>query len=426
MVVRFSSVVGRPVEEVFAWHSRPGAITRLTPPWQPVRVRAEATSLRDGTAVLGLPGGLRWAASHRPSGYAPPHRFVDELTSLPLSAVLSWRHTHEFTPARQAATRVTDSIETAVPRSALRAMFTYRHAQLADDLASHARARSWRSTPVTVALTGSAGLVGSALAALLSTGGHRVIRLNPHAARRLDERRWDPADPAPDLLTGVDVVVHLAPDPIGSRARPTHLLARRAATAADGPNAFVVASDVSYYGRDRGDEILTEASPPGGGALAEAAVARESATASASEAGLRVVTVRTGIVQSPRGGAVKRLFPLLLAGLGGPVAEQQRWLPWIGLDDLADVHLRAVLDADLSGPVNAVGPEPVRIGEHARSLARVLGRPALLPGPLPGLVLGERETAADLRVEPDRLRRAGHHFRHPDLRSALRHVLGKA
>ncbi|MEB3369086.1 SDR family oxidoreductase [Saccharopolyspora mangrovi] len=426
MAVRFSSVVEGSVEEVFAWHSRPGAISRLTPPWQPVRVRAEAASLRDGTAVLGLPGGLRWVASHRPNGYAPPHRFVDELTSLPLSAVLSWRHTHEFSPAGGTTTRVTDAVETALPRSALRAMFTYRHAQLADDLASHARARSWRSSPVTVALTGSAGLVGTALAALLSTGGHRVIRLNPHPARQPDERHWNPADPAPELLTGVDVVVHLASDPVGSGARPTLLLARRAATTAGGPSAFVAASDVGYYGREQGEEVLTEAGPRGDGALADAVAARESATAPAAEAGLRAVVVRTGIVQSPRGGALKRLFPLFSAGLGGSLGEGRRWLPWIGLDDLADVHLRAVLDAGLSGPVNAVAPEPVRLDDYARTLARVLARPALLPSPLAGLVLGGREAAADQRVEPDRLRRAGHHFRHPDLDAALRHVLGRA
>ncbi|MDI2032507.1 TIGR01777 family oxidoreductase [Saccharopolyspora sp. TS4A08] len=442
MSLRCSSVVEFPVEEVFAWHARPGAITRLTPPWQPVRVLGEATSLRDGRAVLGFPGGLRWVASHRPDGYRPPHRFVDQLTSLPLSAVLSWRHTHEFTSLDERSTRVTDTVETAVPERALRAMFTYRHAQLRDDLAAHARARAWAASPRTVAVTGSSGLVGRAVTALLTTGGHQVIRLVRRPARSRDERQWRPEDPAPDLLTGVDAVIHLAGSPIAgrftdaheaairdSRVRPTRRLAELAATG--GPSAFVSASAVGYYGTARGDEILTESSPRGDGFLAEVAADWEAATTPAAEAGLRTTNVRTGIVQSPRGGVLALQHPLFSAGLGGRLGDGHQWTPWIGIDDLSDIYLRCVLDPGLSGPVNAVAPVPVRNADHAATLARVLSRPALLPVPElgPRLLLGERgarELAfADQRVHPERLRRAGHRFRHPHLETALRHVFGR-
>lgn len=110
----YSSVVDAELSEVFWWHGRPGAIIRLTPPWPPVRVISEATSLRDGTAVLGLPGGLRWVAAHRPASYDPPNTFADALESLPLSAVLSWRHTHKFASAGEQATLVTDVVDTSL------------------------------------------------------------------------------------------------------------------------------------------------------------------------------------------------------------------------------------------------------------------------------------------------------------------------
>ena len=153
MGLTYSSVVDAPLGEVFAWHTRPGAITRLMPPWSPVRVEREAGSIRDGRAVLRLPAGLRWVAAHQPGEYDPPREFADALTSLPLSAVLPWRHTHQFARAGQQATRVTDVVQTPLPARVLRPMFAYRHRQLADDLAaqaapgSSARTRSRSRSP---------------------------------------------------------------------------------------------------------------------------------------------------------------------------------------------------------------------------------------------------------------------------------------
>jgi len=204
----YSSVVDAPIYEVFDWHTRPGAITRLTPPWQPVRVVAEADSLRNGRAELGLPGGLRWVADHQPDAYDPPRRFVDSigaegLASLPVRLAVRWRHTHDFDEVGDDRTRVTDRVATPIPASALRAMFAYRHRQLADDLAAHRHAATQGFAPITVAVTGSSGLVGSALTAFLTTGGHRVIRLVRHAATKRDERQWNPDDPDPDLLNKI-------------------------------------------------------------------------------------------------------------------------------------------------------------------------------------------------------------------------------
>jgi uncharacterized protein (TIGR01777 family) len=446
----YSSVVDAPIYEVFDWHTRPGAFTRLAPPWQPVRVVAEADSLQSGRAELGLPGGLRWVADHQPDSYDPPRRFVDSigtegLASLPVRLAVRWRHTHDFEELDGERTRVTDRVATPVPARALRAMFRYRHRQLADDIGVHRHAAAQGLAPATVAVTGSSGLVGSQLTAFLSTGGHRVIRLVRHAATKSDERQWNPDDPDPGLLAGVDAVIHLAGASIAgrfteehraairdSRIGPTRRLAELIAKSADGPKVLISASAVGYYGYDRGEETLTEDSERGDGFLADVVAEWENATAPAEQAGVRVVRVRTGIVQSPRGGTLRLLRPLFAAGLGGRVGNGQQWLSWIGIDDLVDVYHRGLWDADLSGPVNAVAAEPIRNVDYTRTLAHVLRRPALLPVPPlgPRLLLGEqgaRELAcASQRVLPARLQQADHRFRRPDIEQTLRHLLGHA
>jgi uncharacterized protein (TIGR01777 family) len=446
----YSSVIDAPIYEVFDWHTRPGAITRLTPPWQPMRVVAEADSLKSGRAELGLPGGLRWVADHQPDSYDPPRRFVDTigaegLASLPARLAVRWRHTHEFEDLGDQRTRMTDRVATPVPAAALRAMFIYRHRQLADDIAAHRHAAAQGLAPITVAITGSSGLVGSQLTAFLSTGGHRVIRLVRHPATKPDERQWNPDDPDPGLLAGVDAVIHLAGASIAgrftdehraairdSRIGPTRRLAELIARSADGPKVLISASAIGYYGYDRGDETLTEDSERGEGLLADVVAEWEDATVPAEEGGARVVRVRTGIVQSPAGGTLRLLRPLFAAGLGGRLGNGRQWLSWIGIDDLIDVYHRGLWDTELSGPVNAVAADPVRNIDYTRTLAHVLRRPALLPVPSfgPRLLLGEqgaRELAcASQRVLPARLQQADHRFRRPDLEQTLRHLLGRA
>jgi uncharacterized protein (TIGR01777 family) len=158
----------------------------------------------------------------------------------------------------------------------------------------------------------------------------------------------------------------------------------------------------------------------------------EDAAAPAAAAGIRTVQVRTGIVQTPRGGTLRLLTPLFEAGLGGRLGSGKQWMAWISLDDLLDIYLRAVTDPQLSGPVNAVAPEPVRNIDYTRTLARVLHRPALLPVPAfgPRLLLGAEGTAelaqASQHVRPEVLIKTGHHFRQPDLEQALRHLYGRS
>ena len=448
MGIEYESVVDQPLDEVFGWHTRPGAMTRLVPPWQPMIVVAEAESLADGRAVLGLPGGLRWIAQHERDGFDPPHRFVDALSSagprsLPPRVIGWWRHTHEFFDAPGGGTRVRDEVDTTVPGAALRPTFVYRHRQLADDLAAHRDAAAAGMRPLVVAITGASGLVGSALTAFLTTGGHRVIRLVRRPARSKDERQWRADAPAPDLLSGVDAVVHLAGASIAgrftaghtaairdSRIEPTRLLTQVAADSDDGPRVFVCASAVGIYGFDRGDAVLCEESVRGEGFLADVVADWEAATRPADDAGLRVVNIRTGIVQAAAGGTLRLLRPLFLAGMGGRLGNGRQWLSWIGLDDLVGVYHRALYDTRLTGPVNAVGPEPVRNVDYTKALADVLHRPAVLPVPSfgPRLLLGgqgARELAeADQRVVPTKLTELSHRFRHVNVEDALAHQLG--
>jgi uncharacterized protein len=446
--IEYESVVGYPLREVFDWHTRPGAMPRLVPPWQPMTVVAETDSLADGHAILGLPGGLRWIAQHDPAEYDPPHRFVDNLSSeglrsLPPRVIGRWRHTHDFSETADGGTLVHDRVEAPVPAAALRATFVYRHRQLADDLAAHRDGADAGMRPMTVAVTGASGLVGSALTSFLTTGGHRVIRLVRGAAAGPDERHWDAMDPAADLLDGVDAVVHLAGASIAgrftdahradirdSRIEPTRRLAQVAAGASNGPRVFTSASAVGYYGFDRGDATLCEESTRGDGFLADVVADWEDATAPAAAAGLRVVTVRTGIVQAARGGTLKLMRPLFAAGLGGRLGSGDQWMSWIGIDDLLDVYYRALYDDRLSGPVNAVAPKPVRNIAYTKALGRVLHRPTIVPVPSfgPRLLLGAqgaRELAeADQRVLPVKLQAVGHRFRQPLVADALAHQLG--
>lgn len=434
-LVRVRSLTTRveaPLEEVFEWHRRPGAIHRLMPPWTPGEVRVEATDLADGTAVLSLGRGVDWVARHDASAYDPPHLFTDRLASL---RPLSWTHRHEFAASGD-ATLVTDRIETNVLGPMVDRMLGYRHAQLSADLAAHHRAYA-EGRSLTIAVTGSNGTVGRALVPFLTTGGHRVIRLVRGTPTGADERRWDPSAPAPDLLDGVDAVVHLAGASIAgrftaahkaairdSRIEPTRRLAQAAADS--GVRTFVSASAIGIYGADRGDEVLTESSARGSGFLADVVADWEEA---GRVGGPRTVEVRTGIVQTPAGGALRLQRPLFAAGLGGRLGSGEQWLSWIGIDDLVDIYHRAILDESLIGPVNAVAPEPVTGRDYAQTLAHVLHRPALLPTPAlgPRLLLG-KEGAEEVALASQRVASvalADHEFRHPSLEAALRHVLGR-
>jgi len=292
-----------------------------------------------------------------------------------------------------------------------------------------------------IAITGSSGLIGSALSERLRREGHRVrpvVRREPSGP---DEIRWDPTGGTieTEKLEGVDAVVNLAGAGIGdkrwtperkkeireSRTIGTGTVARAVADAK--VPVLVSGSAVGFYG-DRGDEVLTEDSPPGDGFLSTLCIDWEAATEPAEAAGTRVAHVRTGIVFTPKGGALAKLLPLFRLGLGGRMGDGTQWWPWISLDDEvgAIVHL---LTADVSGPVNLSAPNPVTNAELTKTLGRVLKRPTLLPVPKigPQLLLGKELAEALLgdsdRMLPRRLEASGYAFAHPTLEPALRALL---
>jgi uncharacterized protein (TIGR01777 family) len=302
---------------------------------------------------------------------------------------------------------------------------------------------------VRVLVSGARGYIGSALCARLVSAGHDVHRLVRREQGRGDAlldlpgRRIDTTGLGPDGLAGIDVVFHLAGEPItpwrwsaakrerirSSRVVTTDVVAR--ALAALGPAAptLVAMSAVGYYG-DRGDDVLDETSPPGTGTLAQVCQAWEAATAPARDAGVRVVNVRTGVVLGPGGGALGLQLPLFRLGLGGPLGSGRQWTSWISLEDEVGALLHAAETPSLSGPCNATAPEPVRNSEYTAALARALHRPALLraPEPLLTLVAGRETTAeflcASQRVRPAALEQSGYDFVHPDLAGAFAAATG--
>lgn len=297
-----------------------------------------------------------------------------------------------------------------------------------------------------IAVTGSTGLIGSALVRSLRTDGHTVV---PVVRRPVadGERavQWDPAAGSIDArgLEGVDAVVHLAGAGIGdrrwtedykreileSRVRGTELLAGALAGLDRAPRVLVSGSAIGFYG-PTGDTEVDESSPAGQDFLASVCVAWEAATAEASDAGIRVPLLRTGIVLDRSGGALQKMLPLFRMFAGGRMGSGRQWWSWISLDDEVRI-IRWLVDNDLAGPVNAVAPGAVTNREFTEVLAHALHRPALLPVPAfgPRLLLGSELADALLftsqRVRPGVLADAGFEFAHPDLAGALGAVLAE-
>ena len=422
-------------DTVWRWHTRPGAVTRLTPGFLPMRVAREAASIRSGTTVFSLPAGQKWVARHLDSGYVAGHQFTDVAANQPVRAATQWRHVHRFEDAGQ-GTLLIDDVSARIPEPLLRPAWAYRQRQLLEDLKFIASLP--RTAPKTVAMTGSSGLVGTHLRAQLTTAGHTVIPLVRGAAGP-GERHWEMDNPSPDLLRGVDAVVHLAGETImgrftdekkrkiqDSRVEPTRKLARLAADS--GVEVFVGASAVGFYGTDAGSFPRTEADSPGEGFLAEVCEAWEEA---ARVEGIRTVHIRTGLALSGAGGLLPVLKASVNAGLTAQFGAGDFWMSWVALDDLTDFYVRAVLDPTVSGPVNATSPEPVTNAEMSAALAALLHRPNLLAIPAfgPKLLLGDEgahELAlADQRVVPTVAAERGWQLRYPTLEAALRHELGR-
>lgn len=431
------------------WHARPGAFERLSPPWQRVALERAPRGLSAGTRVILRvrvgPFSRRWVAEH--VEHAPGRAFRDVQREGPFRR---FEHLHRFEPA-PGGSRLVDEIawelpgfplgELAVPwvRASLRRAFAWRHRVTAFDLRCHLGSR-----PMRFIVSGSSGLVGSALVPFLTAGGHAVRRLVREGGAADDlacRPERDELDARP--LEGADVVVHLAGDPIAqgrwnaqkkarireSRVRSTVLLARALAGLAAKPKALLCASAVGWYG-NRGDEWLDERSALGAGWLADVCREWEAAASAAAAAGIRVVHLRFGVILSAQGGALQRMLPPFKLGVGGRLGSGRQWMSFVALDDALAAILKAAQDESLRGPVNVVAPEPVTNTQFTATLGRVLARPTALPMPAPAARLLFGEVADELllasqRVRPRALADAGFQWGYPTLEGALRHLLGR-
>ena len=448
--------VPQSVETLFGWHERPGAFERLSPPWDRPKVLEHTGGIRDGARVVlevhAGPIPTKWRLAHR--DYIANRQFRDVMESGPFA---QWTHTHAFAPEGSGST-LDDHIEYALPlgglgnlvaggyaEETLARVFAYRHEITAADLARHAE---FASRPrLRVAITGASGFIGTGLAAFLSTGGHHVLRIGrgPVSPGKVDVR-WDPERGTLDAkaLEGVDAVIHLAGASIAERWTPAHrkairesrvegtsLLAHTLASLSRKPRVLLSGSAIGYYGV-RGDELLDESSRPGTDYLAETAKLWEAATAPAERAGIRVVHLRTGLVQGSAGGVLAKQAPLFKVGIGGKLGDGTQWVSPIALDDeIGAIHFCMMRD-DVRGPVNIVSPFPITNAGFTRVLGDVLDRPSFTPAPAFALrlLLGEEmanlTALASQRVMPAVLQKAGFRFRLPEVERMLRFELGVA
>jgi hypothetical protein len=288
-----------------------------------------------------------------------------------------------------------------------------------------------------IAITGSTGLVGSALVSFLTGAGHEVLRMKRPG-------HWNPEQGTVDLvaLDAKDAVVHLAGENIASgrwtaskkariresRVKGTRLIAESLAALAQPPGVMVCASAIGFYG-NRGNELLTEESGPGQGFLSDVCRQWEAATNPATRRGIRVVHLRTALVLSRKGGPLGKMILPFKLGIGGKIGSGKQYWSWISLDDMCAAILHCIQSVALHGPVNIVSPSPVTNLEFTRALGRVLSRPTVFPLPAfaARLALGEMADAlllASARVEPSKLHSSRFMFRDREIEATLRNLLG--
>jgi uncharacterized protein len=450
-----ASAMPVPVSALSDWHFHPGALDRLLPPWEQVRILQRPGALADGAvARVGMRAlGRDWTivAVHR--DVRPGEGFTDEQQEGPFAR---WVHRHSFLPHEGDRSTLEDRIEYELPGGALgRALgggrvaheleraFVWRHHRTRNDLTAHARFAGER---LRVAVSGTNGMVGGALVPYLTAAGHdvrRIVRGKANPAH--GDVAWDDRANTFDAraLEGLDAVVHLAGAGItderwtdarkrilrDSRVLSTRALARTLAGLHERPRVLVCASAIGWYGSRDPDDAVTEDTPAGRGFLPEVCQEWEAAADEARAAGIRVVHLRIGVVVGAKGGVLGKLLAPFKLGLGGTVGNGRQVMSWVALDDLLGM-VRFAIGTPLEGPVNAVAPEPVDNRTFGRTLASVLGRPAMAPLPAFAvrLALGEMGQTLLLegcRVRPDRLQGAGFQWTFPALEGVLRFETGR-
>ena len=451
-----------PVDQLFSWHENPGAFERLTPPFEPVKVKKRKGGIDGGEVHLQMnlgPIPLPWVARHH--NYIKNKQFLDEQVSGPFA---SWNHAHLFEKIDAKSSKLIDKIDYKLPfgtvgktfggafaEQKIKQMFAYRRNITKNDLVSQSK---YSGSPLNIAVTGGSGLIGSQLKPYLTTAGHSVeniVRGRPQKG----ELSWNLENKTMSNLSGKDVVVHLAGEPISkplggmiplpwtkwkrneilkSRVEGTKLISEHIASLNNPPKVMICASAVGYYG-DRGEDLLSESEESGDDYFSHVVSEWENAAQPAVDAGIRVVFLRIAPVMSPLGGALQVLGNAARLGSSPPVAGGKQWWSWISLDDVVDVIYHSIINEKLSGPVNVASPNPVRQKEWASTLARVIwGRFGPLTGliPVPGFVLksvlgefGDVLALSSIKIDSSKLLDSGYKFRFENLEDCFRHLLGK-
>ncbi|HPV43510.1 MAG TPA: TIGR01777 family oxidoreductase [Spirochaetota bacterium] len=431
---------------LYDWHASPGALQRLTPPWEEVEVVEEGSAVTDGSITtfrmkIG-PLKISWTARH--CDIIPGRQFADVQTRGPFS---SWRHEHLFIPETDTSGFLEDRIQYRFKlhfisrfvigryiQKKIERMFEYRHRVTLDDVIRRQGRR-----PLGIAVTGANGLIGRSLLPFLRTQGHRVTALS----RGDGDASWDPRRGVIRYdFSGDDAVIHLAGEPIGegawtknkmsaiieSRVTGTRLIAEKLAAMEKPPSTLISASAVGFYG-DRGDALMTEEDGPGKDFISGVCRDWEAAARPAADRGIRVVFLRIGVALHPGGGALKRYLPAARLGLGGKMGRGDQYISWISMEDVIGAIEHLLFAGTIRGPVNLAAPEPVSSAGFARALGRALKRPALLTVPAPLIRLffgrmGREVILSSTRVSSKKLVDSGYRFKHETLGDALHFLLG--
>ena len=444
-----------PASEVFQWHCRDGAFERLTPPWQAAHIIDTVGGIEDnGSIVIKTKVGpiwIKWELKHE--GFVPGSQFRDILTKGPFKY---WNHLHEVIPDGQDSSILEDQIEFAMHfgvlgnvfgakkvKTMLANMFSYRHRVLQNDLADHQEYSGTSSLKILI--SGSSGLIGSSLASYLNTGGHQVSRLvRSRKGMKPRDIFWDPHKGIINVssLEGFDFVIHLAGENVAngrwnsntkdkilqSRVLGTKLLSDTLAKLKTPPKALLCASASGYYGNS-GDTLVNETNSLGNGFLPMVVQQWEQATKDASDAGIRVINMRLGVVLNPRGGALKKMLTPFKLCMGGKIGTGQQYISWIALDDVIGAIHHIMLGCDIQGPVNIAAPNPITNAEFAKHLARSLRRISVLPVPAFMIKLlfgdmGKETVLTSTRMDSTKLMASGYRYKFDNLGPALDHMLG--
>ena len=461
---KHETVVNADIDTTFAWFEHEGSFRRLMPPWEVAEeVRADDSLEVGSQRVFKFPApgapfiNLTWIAEH--TQYDKPNYFADTMVKGPF---WKWDHDH-YLKEENGVTTVVDDVTYSVPFGPLgmlvdkilggalvtgriSSMFRAREFRLQRDLDNHAKFLHMPRKKILIA--GSSGLIGTQLVAFLDTGDHEVWRLvRRESDPNKNEITWNPSEGEIDSkeLEGFDVVIHLGGVGIGdkrwskkrkaairdSRVNSSQLLSKTLANLDNKPDLFMLASAIGFYG-NRGDEELDESSSRGkqGYFLTDVCSEWENSADSAKEAGIRTISLRTGIVISAVGGALGKMLLPAKMGAGGPIGNGKQWMSWISMDDQIYSMYHLMMSEGTSGEYNLTAPNPVRQKQFAKTLGKVLRRPAFAP--LPGFMMkimfgemGVRLTLDSQRVLPKNLQESGYEFIHNDLQSALRDSLGK-